>query len=263
MSLDPETQEKPVYGRLDDARLDIVINRPAKRNALSTAALAALGDILTEHAAAEVKVAVIRGSGDKSFAAGGDLHELSAVRSLDEAAAMSRRGRAMLDAIRQFPVPVVAALNGDALGGGAELAVACDFRVAAAHARIGFVQGRLGITTAWGGSIDLADLVGPQRAFALMARCLLLAASEAQALGLVDAAAAPGTSLDRAVDEFIRPMLALPRHVLASLKAYNRAYRGRHPRPDLEQLETQRLAEAWVHDDHWEAAEVALPRRRS
>ena len=84
---------------------------------------------------------------DKSFAAGGDLKDLDGIRIRDDAATMSRDTRAAFDAIRAFPVPVVAALNGDALGDRAELAVACDFRVAAAHARIGFVQGRPGITT--------------------------------------------------------------------------------------------------------------------
>jgi enoyl-CoA hydratase/carnithine racemase len=222
-----------------------------------------LGDVFAQHATEEVKAAVIRGAGDKSFAAGGDLHELSALRTLDEAAAMSREGRSMLDAVRRFPAPVVAALNGDALGGGAELAIACDFRVAAGHARIGFLQGRLGITPAWGGSIDLADLVGPQRAFVLMARCPILGVVEAKALGLVDSVAADGASLDQALDDFLAPILGLPRHVLTSLKAYNRAYRDGVPRTELEHLETRRLAEAWVHEDHWLAAEAALTRRRS
>jgi enoyl-CoA hydratase len=260
---DPETEERPVYARLSGARLDVVINRPSKRNALSRASLAMLGDVFTKHATAEVKAAVIRGAGDKSFAAGGDLQELSAVRNLDEAAAMSREGRAMLDAVRRFPVPVVAALNGDALGGGAELAVACDFRVAVGHARIGFLQGRLGITPAWGGSIDLADLVGPQRALVLMARYPVLGAAEAKALGLIDAVAADTASLKEATDDFLAPILALPRHVLISLKAYNRAYRNGIPRAELEALETRCLAEAWVHDDHWRAADAALTRRRS
>ena len=85
----------------------------------------------------------------------------------------------VLDSIRRFPVPVVAALNGDALGGGAELAVACDMRVAATHARIGFVQGRLAITTGWGGGIDLAAIVGPSRALALLCRSDLLTSAEA------------------------------------------------------------------------------------
>jgi enoyl-CoA hydratase len=160
-------------------------------------------------------------------------------------------------------VPVVAALNGDALGGGAELAVACDFRVAARHARIGFLQGRLGITPAWGGSIDLADLVGPQRALVLMARYPVLGAAEAEALGLIDAVAADTASLNETTDDFLAPILALPRHVLISLKAYNRAYRNGIPRAELETLETRCLAEAWVHDDHWQAADAALTRRRS
>src|SRR5918993_3980409 len=146
--------EQLVSATREGARLDVTINRPAKRNALSRDSLAALKRVFERHSGEHgIRVAVLTAAGEKSFAAGGDLKDLSTIRTLGEAAEMSRSARDVLDSIRRFPVPVVAALNGDALGGGAELAVACDMRVAATHARIGFVQGRLGITTAWGGGI--------------------------------------------------------------------------------------------------------------
>ncbi len=243
-------------------RLDVTINRPEKRNALSRATFARLREIFAAHADdAGIKLAVLTAAGDKSFAAGGDLKDLAALRTLDEAAAMSRSLRAALDALRRFPVPVVAALNGDALGGGAELAVACDLRVAAATSRIGFVQGRLGITTAWGGGIDLVSLVGPARALAAAARCDLFSAAQAQAIGLVDRVAAPGETLAAAVDDFVAPMLGLPRHVLAAIKALNRACRDGAPRAERERIETEGFAQAWVHEDHWRAAETILKRR--
>src|SRR4029077_8064017 len=98
------------------------------------------------------RVLVIRGAGDKAFCAGGDIKELETMRSEAEAAAMAHRMRATLDLIPQLAIPVIAGLNGDAYGGGAELAVACDFRVAAAHAHIGFAQISLGLMPAWGAS---------------------------------------------------------------------------------------------------------------
>lgn len=253
---------EPVLVRRQGARLDVTINRPTKRNALSREALALLRATLEAHAEdAEIKVLVLGGAGEKSFAAGGDLNDLSTLRTLEDAADMSRQSRAALEAVRRFPVPVVAALNGDALGGGAELAVACDLRVAAGHARIGFVQGRLGITTAWGGGIDLASLVGPSRALALLARCELLCAADAAAQGLVDRVAGPGETLADAVNDFVGPLLSLPRQVLAAFKALNLAYRRAAPRGELEQIETDRFAETWVHDDHWRAADAILKRR--
>lgn len=245
----------------EGSRLNVTINRPEKRNALSRPTLAALKEAFTANAGdARVKVTVLSGAGDKSFAAGGDLVDLSTIRTLAAAEEMSREIRQALDAIRTFPVPVVAALNGDALGGGAELAVACDFRVADAHARIGFVQGKLAITTAWGGGVDLGALIGPGRALRLLARTELLDAAQAHALGLIDDVATRERGLNAAVDQFVEPLLAQPRHVLAAFKALTAAQRRGASRLELEKIETKRFAEAWVHDDHWAAADKVLDR---
>src|SRR5260370_8691427 len=115
-------------------------------------------------------VLVIRGGGDRAFCAGGDLKELEHMRSETDAAEMAHAMRATLDRIPQLQLPVIAALNGDALGGGAELALACDFRVAPSHARIGFAQVALGLIPAWGASERLPALVGPGRALYMLLR---------------------------------------------------------------------------------------------
>src|SRR6202158_5498664 len=114
------------------------------------------------------RVLVIRGAGDKAFCAGGDIKELEGLRSESEAAAMAHRMRVTLDRIPQLAIPVIAGLNGDALGGGAELAIACDFSVAASHARFGFAQISLGLMPAWGASERLAALVGRGHALHLL-----------------------------------------------------------------------------------------------
>src|SRR5262249_10950112 len=119
-----------------DGILRVEINRPDKRNALSGEVLRALSETFAAHSSDDsLRVAILRGAGDNCFAAGGDLRELSAITTREGAAAMATEAKAALDRVRDFPVPVVAALNGDAMGGGAELALACDFRIAAAHAR--------------------------------------------------------------------------------------------------------------------------------
>lgn len=243
--------------------LRVTINRPEKRNALSRPLLARLGAIFAEHANdQDLRVAVLRGAGDKSFAAGGDLRELAAIRTEAGAAEMADQAKAALDAIRVFPLPVIAALNGDALGGGAELAVACDLRIAAAHARIGFVQGRLNITTAWGGSLDLIQLVGPAVALRLLGRSELLGAAEAARLGLIDEVAGQGQSLDEAVDAFLAPFRAQRPQVLRAFKALTAGARRGEPRAALAALETRNFARAWAHDDHWAAADKVLASQR-
>jgi len=244
--------------------LRVTINRQEKRNALSADVLHALADAFTSNAGESLlKVAVLRGAGEQCFAAGGDLRELASITTLEGAAEMARDAKAALEAIRQFSVPVVAALNGDAMGGGAELAVACDFRIAAVHARIGFVQGRLNISTAWGGGIDLMRLVGPSRALGLMCRGDMLTGPEAIALGLVDAVARENQSIDDLLAAFIAPILRQSPQVLRAFKAVAKGVRMGLSRSELNEIETRMFAQAWVHEDHWIAAEKITSKWRS
>jgi enoyl-CoA hydratase len=246
----------------DGALLRLTINRPDKRNALSLALLEEIGATLASHASdASIRIAVITGSGDKCFAAGGDLDELDAIRSADDTRAMSRRGRKALHSIRDFPVPVVAALNGHALGGGAELALACDLRVAAHHAEIGFLQAHLGVTTAWGGGIDLAVAIGPRLALQLLATARRLAAAEAERLGVVDRVCGPEEPLDACLAGFVEPYLSRPRHVLAGIKTLMSAARQRL-HADLAASEEDQFVRTWTHPDHWQAVAEALPPKK-
>jgi enoyl-CoA hydratase/carnithine racemase len=240
--------------------LRLLINRPEKRNALSLALLDEIGNTLAQHAGdAGIRCAVITAAGDKCFAAGGDLQELDAIRSAEDTRAMSRRGRAALDQVRSFPVPVVAGLNGHALGGGAELALACDFRVSAPHAEIGFLQAQLNVTTAWGGGIDLALTVGDRRALRILATSARLEAARALDLGLVDWLCAPAQPLDACLATFLEPYLARNRDVLAGFKATAAAYR-RRVHAELAPIEEEHFVRTWTHEDHW-AAVAAASRR--
>lgn len=244
-----------------DGVLTVRLERPEKRNALNRATLTELGRAFAAHADdADVKVTVLTAAGDKAFAAGGDLKDFDAVRSEAEADALFRLANESLSAVRRFPVPTVAALNGVALGGGAELAVACDFRVAAPRASIGFVQGRLAITSGFGGGTDLMRLLGPNRALLHMLRAESLPADEARALGLVDEVAGPDEGLDACIARFIEPMLRLPVQVLRALKSLAMAERSGLPAEERERLEREAFARAWAHPDHWAALERALPK---
>jgi len=244
-----------------DGVLKLTINRPDQRNALRMDLLDALGQALADNAADQaLRCALITAAGERCFAAGGDLKELDAIRTQAQAEAMSKRGRRALDRVRQFPLPVVAALNGLALGGGAELAMACDLRVAAAHAEIGFLQGQLNVTTAWGGGIDLVAAVGTRRALALLASARRVAADEALSLGLFDRVCAPEQSLDDCVAGFLAPFLARTRGVLEGFKAITTGHRqAAHER--LSATEQRHFVDTWIDDAHWDAVALAASRR--
>lgn len=250
----------PVEATKRDTVLYVRINRPEKRNALSMETLDAIAAAFDGAADDDdLRLAVLTGAGDKSFAAGGDLKQLTSVKGEDAAVTMATRAKKALTAVRNFPLPVVAALNGGALGGGAELAMACDMRVAASHARIGFIQGKLGITSAWGGGVDLMRLIGPARALQMMTRMEVLDPADATAMGLYNATAGEGVSLEEALEDFIAPMRGQSPHVMRSFKAMALHLR-RNNREEMDRLETRNFGVAWAHPDHDRAVERLLNR---
>lgn len=243
--------------------LRVTLNRPDKHNPLSRPVLAALRAAFT--AAAEIPglgCVVLRGAGSRYFAAGGDLRDLAAVRTEADTRAMAEEASAALDAVRECPVPVVAVINGDAIGGGAELAVSCDFRVMREGAHIGFIHGKLNITAAWGGGTDLPALVGPTRALRMTTRCELVEAATAVQWGLADLAVAEG-ALDAAVNDFIAPMLKQTPAALRACKRQVRAYRHGATYRELRAIEQEQFVGTWIHDDHWAAVDRILAPRES
>lgn len=252
-----------VSASLHDGVLEVIINRPEKRNALSRAVLDELRRVFVEASENDtLRVATLAGAGELSFAAGGDLNELASVKGRTAAAEMAENAKSALAAIRRFPLPVIAALNGDALGGGAELAVACDMRVAASHARIGFIQGKLNISTAWGGGVDLMRLVGPARALQLLSSAEIVTAEAAQAIGLINSVAAPDERFAEAVDRFVAPFRRQAPQVLRAFKALSIAHRHLD-REAADRMETDLFSGTWAHPDHDAAVERLMQRTRS
>ncbi|HEY8351774.1 MAG TPA: enoyl-CoA hydratase/isomerase family protein [Sphingomonadales bacterium] len=236
----------------DGNMLRVTIRRAEKRNPLSLGVLEEIRAAFSEHAGDEsIVLAVVTGEGDQAFASGGDLRELADYRSEADGLALSRHGKAALDSVRNFPVPVVARINGVALGGGAELALACDMRIAARHARIGFVHSRLKIAPSWGGGIDLVRLVGPSRATWLMARGDVLDATEALRLGLIDSHA-PDEDFDAFFEDCIESLRSQPPQVMRAIKSLVVTQRAMG-RAAADAAETAHFARVWAHADHWAA----------
>jgi enoyl-CoA hydratase len=254
---------EPLLIEFQDNTLKLIINRPEKRNALSLDLLDRIGETLLDHANRKsLKCAIITAAGDKAFAAGGDLKELDAIRSNAEAETLSQRGRTALDRIRAFPLPVIAGLNGLALGGGAELAMACDLRVASSNAEIGFLQAQLNVTTAWGGGIDLINTIGTSQAMGLLLSARRVSATEALELGIVDYLCNESEDLNEGLAAFIKPYLQRSTEVLRGFKALVATERlSVHER--LSDVEQRHFVSAWTSDDHWTAVEKASATRAS
>lgn len=163
----------------------ITINRPDKRNALNAAVRAdiihALDELRHED---EVRVVVFTGAGDKAFIAGADIGEFAERTPLEQRAVMNERR--VFDEIAGYPKPTIAMINGYALGGGCELAMACDIRIAARSAKLGQPEIRLGLIPGGGGTQRLPRLVGSGRALRMILSGDLIDAQEARDMGLVD-----------------------------------------------------------------------------
>ena len=163
----------------------ITINRPEKRNALNAEVRAGVSEAVDRFGADdEVRVLVITGAGEKAFVAGADIGEFASRTPLEQREAMS--GRRMFDAVSDCPKPTIAMINGYALGGGCELALACDIRIAAEHARLGQPEVNLGIIPGGGGTQRLPRVVGTGQALRLILSGDLITAEEALRIGLVD-----------------------------------------------------------------------------
>ncbi|MEV6508776.1 enoyl-CoA hydratase/isomerase family protein [Streptomyces sp. NPDC051642] len=232
---------------LDEGLAVVTIDRPHARNAIAPTTMDELDKALD--AAAGAKALVITGAGDRAFVSGGDLKQLSAIRTEEDAMAMALRMRGICDRIAAFPGPVIAALNGHAFGGGSEVAVAADIRVAADDIRIGFNQVALAIMPAWGGAERLAQLVGKGRALMLAGAGTALDAAEAQRVGLLELV------LPRA--EFAEGWRALARSLATNpAREIKRVMSGAVP----EEEAARAFARLWVSDEHWQAAERVMSR---
>lgn len=172
--------------QLGDGVATVTVNRPDKLNALNARTIGELEDCFAALASEPAaRVVVLTGAGPKAFVAGADIGELASLGAA-EAQQLARRGQALMDRIEHLGKPVIAAVNGFALGGGCELALACSFRWAADTAKLGLPETGLGLIPGYGGTQRLARLVGRGRALELILRGNMVTAGEALGMGLVN-----------------------------------------------------------------------------
>jgi enoyl-CoA hydratase len=172
--------------QVDAGIATITFNRPKALNALNQALLAELSKALDDVAADEgIRVLILTGAGEKAFVAGADIGELATFNTL-QAKHFSKAGHAIIAKLQELPIAVIAAVNGFALGGGSEIALACDFIYAADTAKFGLPEINLGLIPGFGGTQRLPRLIGANRAKELIFTGKMLTAAEADHVGLVN-----------------------------------------------------------------------------
>lgn len=234
------------------------IDRPEARNALDWAAQERFAAIVAAAARDErLRALIITGAGS-SFVSGGDLKQLA--QNLDRASG-ERLNRVMSGALIQLaelPVPVLAAVNGDAAGGGWEIVTACDLRLMAADARLRFAQVRVGLTTGWGGTGRLVREIGKSRALELLLSGRDIGAEEAQRMGLVHRVVPAGDDVLAAARAWADSLKVLPRGALAAMKKLVYAVGADG---DVDEYERNLFLDLWASPDHREALAAFLAKR--
>jgi len=237
----------------------LTVDRPEVKNALDLETIEVLSRIVDGLAQdPSLRALVVTGSSG-TFISGGDLKDFL---RLDEPLAgkrMAQRMQSVLARLEALPAPVIAAIEGAALGGGAEVSLACDLRIASKSARIAFKQVSLGIMVGWGGGQRLLRLVGRPRALRLLLTGATLTAEEAVRIGLVEEVVPAGEAL-RAALTLARQIAAQP---VAAVRATKRAlhYGAEMSRAEAAAFEAECFATLWGSPDHREAVAALMEKR--
>lgn len=202
----------------------IKINREKKLNALNRSLIDELHDRLLDFQQdASVRVIILTGNGDKAFVAGADIAEFSHFGPLEAAALVQHGNQVLFDFIAQLNKPVIAAINGYALGGGLELAMACHFRIASQHAKMGLPEVSLGIIPGYGGTQRLPALIGKGNAMEMILTGDMIEAEKALRLGLVNQVVPQEKLLETAMALAERIIKNAPNSLKNAIKAINAA----------------------------------------
>jgi enoyl-CoA hydratase len=238
----------------------LTIDRPSAGNSIDLPTATAFTDAIARiGSVSNVRGVVITGQGERIFCSGGDLKAYASFVTSEDLQHMVSRLGGLLDQLETLPCPVIAAINGQAIGGGAELALACDMRIASSDATIVFPQARLGILPGWNGLERLTSQCGTSTAMRLLMSARRVGAEEALRCGLIDEIA-PRSAVDAAL-EFVASLDAAAPLALASIKALVRQS-ATAPRDVARKAITAKLTELWFSADHREA-ERAFREKRS
>ncbi len=235
------------------------VQRPEVRNALNWEDMHTFSRLIEDlHTYPSVRAVVLTGAGG-AFIAGGDLKELIRSPTFQDGQRLSELMSTALDGLHALPCPTIAAVNGAARGGGAEICLACDLRVFDPQATIGFVQVELGLTPGWGGGLRLAQLVGYSRSLEWLTTGRILSAEEAYTFGLANRLSAPGKSLDSAL-QLAEEISNKPQETVYAIKRLLRVASIAN-REAAKGYERAQFPSLWVGQEHIEAVEKFLHKK--
>ncbi len=241
----------------------LMINRPEARNAFNWQAQARFAAVVDEAAADDdLRVLIITAVGERVFASGGDLKELAAETSPEAGERLNRLMGAALTRLTTLPVPVIAAVQGDAVGGGCEIMTACDLRMASSGATFTFAQVKVGLTTGWGGAGRLVRLIGQSRAMELLLTGQTFDAQEALEMGFVHRLVPQRGNVLRSAVAWAELLAKLPREALAATKQLVQAA-GYLSIEAVNELEGELFRGLWKRPDHLEALAAFLEKREA
>lgn len=238
--------------------MTFTIDRPGIRNAINTEVMEGLEKLVEQVHNSEIRFVVITAAGTQAFCSGGDLSVFHELKTEEQAYGMLKRMGDVLYAIKTLPVPVIAVVNGAAVGGGCEIATACDFRLVREHAKCGFIQGTLAITSGWGGGTYLFETLAHDRALMMLGQARAFSATELKEAGW----ATKIVREEADIAEFFESLKKIRPEVHRAYKEMAiRKWRATDLKGRVEQ-EIRRCAELWEKDAHHEAVDRFLAKTK-
>ncbi len=236
----------------------ITINRPDKLNALNKNTIREIGEAVQAASRnSDIRVIIITGAGNKAFVAGADISEFNNFTE-QEAVGLSQHGHHVFNSIENCSKPVIAAVNGFALGGGCELAMACHLRVASSNARFGQPEVKLGLIPGYGGTQRLAMLIGKTRALEMLMTADVMGADEAHARGLVNYVTAPEELMPKCIELAGKIIKQAPLAVSGVITSVNDLYNNQK---NGYQTEITEFGKCFATSDFKEGATAFLEKR--
>ena len=245
---------------LENGIYTITINRPDKLNTLNKNVFDDLSAVLDEiKNNDEIKSVIITGAGPKAFVAGADISEFGGLNKKD-AMALARRGQDVFLRIENSSKPIIAAVNGFALGGGCELAMSCHFRVASENAKFGQPEVNLGLIPGYGGTQRLVQLIGKGKALELLMSAAMIDANEAKQLGLVNYVTTAETLLEQTIKVLTLINSKAPLAIAACIKAANAVF---DETKNGYSVEIEEFGNAFATEDMKEGTTAFLEKRKA